>query len=280
MRRDVSSPMKFNVVTIFPELFPPFWENGILRRAIDAGIISAEATDIRDFTRDRHRTADDRPYGGGCGMVMKPEPLAAALRHAKARLPNAATLLMTPQGKRFSQPMAEALAGEAELIFVCGRYEGIDERFCERFIDLELSIGDFVMTGGELAAMVVMDAVTRLLPGALGGEDSAAFDSFTQGCLEHAHYTRPQDFAGEPVPDVLLSGNHAAIERWRRESALIRTLLKRPDLLRGRRLETGDIDLLKRWRKEIDGIINDRDYRGEREGDQALRRPDPLSCDR
>ncbi len=247
--------MKFIVLTIFPDMFTPFWENGIVRRAIENGHIATEAVDLRLFTRDRHRTTDDRPYGGGPGMVMKPEPLAAAVRSVKERIPSARTVLMSPQGRPFHQHVARRLSREAGLIFVCGRYEGLDERFCRNYIDEEISIGDFVLTGGELPAMMIMDAVTRLIPGTLGGEGAAEMDSFAEGLLEHAHYTRPPEFEGETVPPVLLSGNHQAIEQWRLETSLIRTFLKRPDLLENRALNREEIRILKKWCDEIERII-------------------------
>jgi len=247
--------MNFVVLTIFPDMCRPFWEYGIVRRAIEGGQITAEAMDIRDFAHDRHRTTDDRPYGGGCGMVMKPEPLAESLRSVKDRLPGARTVLLSPQGRPFDQEMAASLAREKGLVLVCGRYEGIDERFCH-LVDDEVSLGDFVLTGGELGAMMIVDAVTRLLPGVLGGEDSAAYDSFSDGLLEHAHFTRPNDFEGETVPEVLLSGNHGEIEKWRHESALIRTFLKRQDLLHDRRLTPGEIDLLKKWHRDLEHILH------------------------
>ena len=247
--------MDFTVLTIFPEMFEPFWNHGILRRAVSAGQISAEAVNIRDFAEGRHRVTDDRPYGGGCGMVMKPEPLAAAIDAARRRRPGSRTVLMTPQGRPLDQPTAQALAAEPGLIFVCGRYEGIDERIGQDYIDLEMSIGDYVLTGGELPAMVVMDAVTRLIPGVLGGEDSADLDSFATGLLEHAHYTRPREFENEPVPEVLLSGNHREIEDWRLETSLIRTVLKRRDLLANRPLTPKETRILKNWCKEIESIV-------------------------
>jgi len=247
--------MNFAVLTIFPEMFTPFWENGIIRRAIEQKIISASAINIRDFTSDRHRTTDDRPYGGGCGMVMKPEPLSDAVRAAQEKIPAAKTILMTPQGRPFNQSTAHALSKESGLIFLCGRYEGVDERICQNFIDYEISIGDYVLTGGELAVMVIIDAITRLIPGTLGGEDSAEKDSFSTGFLEHAHYTRPRVFEDEAVPDVLLSGNHKEIEKWRLETSLIRTFLKRPDLLKNRCLSRSEKTILKKWCSEIEDII-------------------------
>jgi tRNA (guanine37-N1)-methyltransferase len=247
--------LEYRVLTIFPELFEPFWSTSIVGRAVESGAVTAEAIDIRTFAADRHRTVDDRPYGGGAGMVMKPEPLAAAIRDAKARSPSARTVLLSPQGRPFRQTAAREFALLDGLIFVCGRYEGVDERICSELVDEELSVGDFVLTGGELPAMVVMDAVTRLLPGALGGEGAAENDSFAEGLLEHGHYTRPPEFEGETVPSVLRSGNHAAIDRWRRETALIRTFLKRPDLLRARALSPEERAILREWGEEIADII-------------------------
>jgi len=248
--------MDFVVLTIFPDMCRPFWEYGIARRAIEQKNITVEAVDIRDFAHDRHKTTDDRPYGGGCGMVMKPEPLAGAIRAAEERWPAAKKVLLTPQGRLFDQQMAESFTREEGLILVCGRYEGIDERICRDFVDYEVSLGDFVLTGGELGALMIIDAVTRLLPGVLGGENSAACDSFAEGLLEHAHYTRPHEFEGESVPEVLLSGNHGEIEQWRLEGSLVRTFLKRRDLLRKKQLTAREIDLLKKWRRELESIIH------------------------
>jgi len=242
-------------LTIFPEMFDRFWEHGIVGRAIEHQLIWAAAVDIRNFAEDRHRVTDDRPYGGGSGMVMKPEPLAAAIREASRTRAGAKIVLLTPQGEMFSQQMARKLAAYPGLILVCGRYEGVDERICEDLIDYEMSIGDYVLTGGELAAMVIIDAVTRLLPGALGGKDAAEKDSFSNGLLEHAHYTRPAIFEGRQVPEVLLSGHHREIERWRLESSLMRTLLKRPDLLENRELRKEESEILKRWACRIKKIL-------------------------
>jgi len=247
--------IEFCVLTLFPELFEPFWNHGIIRRAVQSNQIRPQTMNIRDHARGRHRVTDDRPYGGGCGMVMKPEPLAAALKAATERMPNASTLLLSPQGKRFDQPMAQMLAAGQDLILVCGRYEGVDERFVDRFVDLELSIGDFVLTGGELGAMVVIDAVTRLLPGVLGNADSAGSDTFSDGLVEHAHYTRPPAIDGDRVPEILLSGNHREIDRWRRETGLMRTLLKRPDLLERRTFTPEERVILEKWRRNIDRFL-------------------------
>lgn len=193
-------------------------------------------------------------------MVMKPEPLTAAIEVARKTAPGAPTILLSPQGQRFDQAMAKSLAAYDELILVCGRYEGIDERFAERFVDFEISIGDFVLTGGELPAMVVMDAVTRLLPGALGNEDSADQDSFESHRLDHGHYTRPPVFEGQAVPEVLMAGHHGEIAKWRRADALMRTLVRRPDLLEKKPLDKEDTALLEEWRREIEQLI-----RGQRD---------------
>ena len=256
--------MNFVVLTIFPEMFGPFWDHGIIRRAIEQEKIFASTLNIRDFADDRHKVTDDRPYGGGSGMVMKPEPLAAAIRAAEQDAPSAKKILLTPQGRVFNQKIAHKLASHEELIFVCGRYEGVDERIDQDLIDDEISIGDYVLTGGELAAMVIIDAVTRQLPGTLGGEDAAEKDSFANGLLEHAHYTRPQVFEDKTVPDILLSGHHEEIENWRLESALMRTLMKRADLLQNKDLNATEIDILKRWSRKIQDIL-DFHYQGHEE---------------
>ena len=254
--------MRFTVLTIFPDLFQSFWEHGIIRRAILKNRIVAEVLDIRDFAEGRHRVSDDTPYGGGSGMVMKPEPLAAAIRAAQADRPESKTILLTPQGLVLNQELARDLAGFNDLVLVCGRYEGVDERICDNFIDFEISIGDYVLTGGELAAMVVMEAVSRLIPGVLGGEDSAERDSFSNDLLEHAHYTKPREFEGESVPEVLVSGHHGAIENWRQEMSLIRTFLKRRDLLENRTLSKKEVDILKKWCLDIEKIIRGESLRG------------------
>ena len=247
--------MHFTVLTIFPEMFDPFWAHGIIRRAIEHKKIVASTINIRDYTRDRHQVTDDRPFGGGSGMVMKPEPLSGAIRAARREMPTSATVLLTPQGRPFDQNMAKELASLDGLVLICGRYEGVDERICHDLIDYEISIGDYVLTGGELAAMIIVDAVTRLIPGALGGQDAAQNDSFSNGLLEHAHYTRPRKYEGREVPEVLLSGHHQEIERWRLESSLMRTLLKRSDLLRRKNLNRQEIEILEKWHNEIDKIL-------------------------
>jgi len=248
--------MHFVVLTIFPEMFDSFWDHGIIRRAISQNNISASTLNIRAFAEGRHKVTDDRPYGGGCGMVMKPEPLARAIQEAKKQKPLAQVILLTPQGRVFDQHVAREFASFEDLILVCGRYEGVDERVCEDFIDFEVSIGEYILTGGELAAMVIMDSLTRLIPGALGGEDSAEKDSFSDDLLEHAHYTRPKTFQGSDVPEVLLSGHHGEIEKWRLETSLIRTFLKRQDLLAKKPLTNPEIEILKKWCRDIERIIH------------------------
>ena len=248
--------MDFSVLTIFPELTDAFFNNGIIKRAVDKKLISCTSINIRDYAEGKHRVTDDRPYGGGCGMVMKPEPLAAAIRAARERLPESRTILLSPQGPIFTQKTAHALLEERGLILVCGRYEGVDDRICHGLIDDEISIGDYVLTGGEIGAMVIVDAVTRLIPGALGGEDSARYDSFQDTLLEHPHYTRPSSFEGMDVPEVLISGNHSKIEEWRLEQSIKRTFLRRPDLLTQKKLKDNEIEILRKWCREIEAIIH------------------------
>ena len=254
--------MDIAVLTIFPSMFDPLLTHGMIKRAMDKRKLSVSLVNIRDFASGKHRVTDDRPYGGGCGMVMKPEPLAGAIRAAKKKLPNAATILLTPQGRLLNQPLAVQLASIEEMILVCGRYEGLDERIVSGFIDDEISIGDYILTGGEVAAMVIIDAVARLIPGVLGGSTSAAKESFNNNLLEHGHYTRPAEFEGEVVPDVLQSGNHKAIDRWRREESLMRTFLKRKDLLENRFLEKEEMDIFKKWALDIEKFIHGQSLRG------------------
>jgi len=247
--------MNFTVLTLFPEMFSALQVGGIVKRSVESHRISIETIDIRDFASDRHRTVDDRPYGGGCGMVMKPEPMAEAIRHARGKYPEAHTVLLTPQGSLLDHGLARELAGFAGLILICGRYEGIDERICQDLVDEELSIGDYVLTGGELAAMVVIDTVSRLIPGALGNEQSADEDSFSTGLLKHPQYTRPRSFEKAQVPDVLVSGNHEAIRQWRRQASVARTFLKRPDLLLDQPLTSEDVKYLKKLHQDIEAVI-------------------------
>lgn len=223
--------MRYDVLTIFPEMIRGYLEEGILARAAKRDLISVEVTDIRAFAEGTYKNTDDRPFGGGEGMVMKPGPIFRALRSVHGGAGEGLVLLLTPQGERFDQGMAWELSRQDHLILICGRYEGVDERIRKLCVDRELSIGDYVLSGGELAALVIMDAVSRLIPGVLGGEKSTREDSFEGGLLEYPQYTRPRVFMGEEVPQVLLSGNHEKIRLWRRTQSLKRTLVKRPDLL-------------------------------------------------
>lgn len=225
----MDSPLAIDVITIFPGVLNGFLGESMVKRASAQGAVTIGTVDLRDFTADKHRTTDDRPFGGGPGMVMKPEPLAAAVE-AVAK-PGTRVILMTPQGRRFEQSVAEELAAEKHLVFVCGHYEGVDERVREVLVTDEISIGDYVLTNGVVAAAVVIDSVVRLLPGVLGGEGAAEDDSFSSGLLEYPQYTRPAEFRGLRVPEVLVSGDHEAVARWRREQAEQRTRQRRPDLL-------------------------------------------------
>ncbi|WP_300461754.1 tRNA (guanosine(37)-N1)-methyltransferase TrmD [Desulfobacula sp.] len=250
--------MDFTVLTLFPDLIGPFFDHGMISRGIEKNLIKGQCINIRDFSTDRHKTVDDRPYGGGSGMIMKPEPLQAAVEYAQKKSPESRVILMTPQGTRFSQEKAQELASQKTgLIFVCGRYEGLDERITTLLVDEEISIGDYVMTGGELAAMVIIDAVARLIPGVLGSCDSSKSDSFTDDRLEYAQYTRPEEFNGLGVPGVLLSGNHEKIRQWRRTSSLQRTFLKRPDLFRKSTLTTEEKNILMQWRRELGTFVSE-----------------------
>jgi len=231
--------LRIDIITIFPDFFREVVDYGIVRRARKSGLIDVIAHDLRQWTSDKHHSVDDRPFGGGDGMVLKPEPLFAgveALTGAGRRedLPTSTrVILLSPQGRVFSQAVAQEMVQEAkQIVLLCGRYEGVDERVVEALVTDEISIGDYVLSGGEPAALVVVDSLVRLLPGALGSETSAVFESFSEGLLDCPHYTRPPDFRGMKVPDVLLSGNHAEIERWRREAALAKTRRNRPDLLK------------------------------------------------
>ena len=244
--------MRFDIVSIFPEFFRGPFDYGIVRRALEAGLITVAVQDLRQFTTDRHRTVDDRPFGGGEGMVLKPEPLFAAVECLRAEGPQGRVILLSAQGRLFTQAEAARLAGLERLILLCGRYEGVDERVATGLADEELSVGEYVLSGGELAAAVVLDCVTRLLPGALGNQASAVQESFAAGpaagdaagVLDCPHYTRPAVFGGLAVPEVLLSGHHEQVRRWRRKMALEKTLRNRPDLLERARLTEEDRQLL------------------------------------
>jgi tRNA (guanine37-N1)-methyltransferase len=239
--------MKFDIVTIFPRMFDQPLAEGVVARGVEAGVIDLKVHDLRDFTTDRHRVVDDVPYGGGPGMVMKPEPFFAALAAIRERrgAPNAVALL-TPAGTRFTQDGARRLASIDHVVFLCGRYEGIDERVREALATEEISIGDYVLSGGEVPALAVIDAVARLVPGVVGDDQSVEADSFTRGLLDYPHYTRPAEFDGRKVPDVLLSGHHGEIRKWRRETALARTVARRPDLLADAVLDADEREWLKR----------------------------------
>lgn len=236
-------PKRIDFLTLFPEFFASPLGQSMLRRAQDLGAVSFRVIDLRDFATDRHRVTDDRPFGGGPGMVMKVEPLVAAVRWVKEEDPEARVILLTPRGELFSQEKARELAGDAHLLLVCGHYEGVDDRV-RHYVDEELSIGDYILTGGEPAAMVVADAVVRLLPGVLGGEGAVEEESFAAGLLEYPHFTRPRVFEGREVPEILLSGDHAAIARWRRQEALSLTARRRPDLLKNAVLTPEDQKVL------------------------------------
>jgi tRNA (guanine37-N1)-methyltransferase len=235
--------MKIDVLTLFPEMFDGVFGASILGKAKEKGIVSLEAINFRAYSGNKHNTVDDYPYGGGGGMVLKPDPVFAAVEDLQIdENVRPRVILMCPQGAQFTQKKAEELAKEQHLVLICGHYEGYDERIREHLVTDELSIGDYVLTGGEVPAMVVIDSVVRLLPGVLGNETSAVTDSYSTGLLEHPHYTRPAEFRGWAVPDVLISGHHANIEVWRREQSLLRTLQRRPDLL-------GQAELTEKERK-------------------------------
>jgi tRNA (guanine37-N1)-methyltransferase len=243
--------MQMQVVTIFPEMVLTIAEYGVVGRAVERELISLECRNPRDFTVDAHRTIDDRPYGGGPGMVMKYEPAAAAIAAAKEKLPAGVPVVcMSPQGALFDQATAQRFAELPGIVLLAGRYEGIDERLIESQVDEELSLGDFVMSGGEIAAMAVIDAVARLVPGVLGDEESASQDSFMDGLLDHPHYTRPEDIDGRRVPEVLLSGNHARIAKWRYQQALGRSFERRPDLVEKLELNNEQQKLLDEYLEE------------------------------
>lgn len=252
---DVGKPCRFDVITLFPEMFGALRDHGISRRALERELWALQCWNPRDFTQDAHRTVDDRPFGGGPGMVMLIEPLRRAIEAAKAAQMAeqgcvGKVIYLSPQGAPFSHERAVQLSSEKAVTLLCGRYEGIDQRLIDGWVDEEISIGDFVVSGGELPAMMLMDAVVRHLPGALNDADSAQEDSFADGLLDCPHYTRPEDYEGLRVPAVLMSGNHAEIRRWRLKQSLGRTWLRRPDLLDGRALQREEMRLLDAFRQE------------------------------
>ncbi|NPA93094.1 MAG: tRNA (guanosine(37)-N1)-methyltransferase TrmD [Chloroflexi bacterium] len=242
--------MRFDIFTLFPEVFHPYIDVSIIARARERGLAEIYLHNIRDWTTDKHHVVDDEPYGGGGGMVMKPEPIFKAVEGVLGSPPTCPVILLTPQGRPFTQAVARELAQQPHLALLCGRYEGVDERVRQHLVTDEISIGDYVLTGGELAAMVVLDAVTRLLPGVLGDPDAPAKDSHAAGLLEHPHYTRPPVFRGWEVPEVLRSGDHGRIARWRREQSLRRTWERRPDLLAKAELTPEEQELIARWEAE------------------------------
>lgn len=237
--------MRFDIFTLLPEVCTPYLQASILEKAAQRGLIEVQVHNIRDYTHDKHHITDDTPYGGGGGMVMKAEPMFEAVESVLGETHNCPIILLTPQGRVFNQKIATELSAHERIVLLCGRYEGIDERIREHLITDQISIGDYVLTGGELPAMILVDAISRLLPGVLGDPDGAADDSHASGLLEYPHYTRPPEFRGEAVPPVLLSGDHAKIAKWRREQSLIRTLRQRPDLLETAPLSTADKKFLK-----------------------------------
>ena len=248
--------MFFDILTLFPEMFTGPFDESIIKRAREKGIIEINLINIRDYTTDKHKTADDAPYGGGAGMVMKVEPIYRAWQDLQKERGDVPVIMMSPQGRRLDQEIVKELSQEEGLILLCEHYEGIDERVSKVIVTGEISIGDYVLTGGELAAMVLVDAVARMLPGVLGDEDSKIEDSFYNGLLDYPDYTRPREFMGLKVPEVLLSGNHGEIEKWRRREALKRTYLRRPDLLEKKVLSAEEIKLLEEIKQEIEGGMN------------------------
>lgn len=242
--------MRIDIITLFPSMFRGPFDESIIKRARKKGILEINLHNLRDFTGDRHRTVDDLPYGGGAGMVMKPEPLFRAVEKVKEeRRSSWKVILLSPQGQPFAQEKAKELAQEEGLIFICGHYEGVDERVREHLIDEELSLGDFVLTGGELAAMVIVDAIARMLPEVLGCKDSIREDSFYQTLLDYPHYTRPAEFRGWKVPGVLISGNHQKIREWRKKKKLENTFKKRPDLLKTAKLSREEEEMLEQIKR-------------------------------
>ncbi|PTV98017.1 tRNA (guanine37-N1)-methyltransferase [Halanaerobium saccharolyticum] len=250
--------MFFDILTLFPEMFTGPFSESILKRAREKDLIDIKTVNIRDFAEDKHHTTDEPPYGGGAGMVMKAEPIFKAWQDTQnKRGHKSKTILMSPQGQELTQDLVKDLSQEEGLTIICGRYEGVDERVRETIVDQEISIGDYVLTGGELPAMVLVDSISRLLSGVLGDEDSSKKDSFYNGLLEHPHYTRPREVNGLKVPDVLLSGNHQLIERWRKKESLKRTLLRREDLLEDRNLSDLEKELLKEIKLELKGEVDE-----------------------
>jgi tRNA (guanine37-N1)-methyltransferase len=244
--------MRFDVFTIFPEVFKPYLGSSILQRAQEKGLVNYHLHNIRDWSTDKHHTTDDEPYGGGGGMVMKAEPIFNAVEGVLGAPPVCPVILMTPQGRLFTQSLARELSQQPHLAFLAGRYEGLDERVRQNLVSDEISIGDYVLTGGELPALVIIDAITRLLPGALGDAEAPDKDSHASGLLEHPHYTRPAVFRDQEVPEILRSGNHTQIERWRRQESLRRTWERRPKMLQNANLSEEDWDFIHKLQQNKD----------------------------
>lgn len=242
--------INFDVLSIFPQMFNSPLNFSLLKKAQEKGVVNISLHNIRDWADDRHKMTDDAPYGGGCGMVMKPEPVQKALSSIKKKHKKYLVVLMTPQGEVFNQKIAEELSREKRIIIICGRYEGVDERIREHLVDREISIGDYILTGGELGAMVLIDAVSRLVEGVLGNPESKCSESFSQNLLEYPQYTRPAEYKGWTVPDVLISGNHAEIELWRHKESLRKTYQRRPDLLKKMKLSAKDREILEKIKQE------------------------------
>lgn len=249
--------MQFDILTLFPEMFKGPFSDSIIKRAIENNLLKINLIDIRDYTTDKHNTADDYPYGGGAGMVLKVEPIYYALKDITDDFKdNTTNILLTPRGKQLDQDMVKSFSEKERLVLICGHYEGIDERIKENFVDQEVSIGDYVLTGGEIPAMVLVDSVSRMLPDVLGADESKKHDSFYNGILDYPHYTRPRKFKNMKVPDVLTSGNHQLIDRWRKKQALKRTYLIRPDLIDQNNLTDTQKELLEEIKKEVKGDPN------------------------
>jgi len=249
--------MYFDIFTLFPEVFPAYLETSILKRAKENHLLDVHLHDIRNWATDKHHTTDDTPYGGGGGMVMKPEPIFNAVQEVLNIPPICPLILLTPQGETFTQQKALAFSKLPRLAMICGRYEGFDERIREHLVTEEISLGDYVLSGGELPALILIEAITRLIPGALGDPDGAFYDSFSSGLLEYPQYTRPPVFQGWKVPEVLQSGDHGVINRWRRNQSLLRTLQKRPELLLNVELTATDLDYLEQVNHESENSISD-----------------------
>ncbi|MHB0967849.1 MAG: tRNA (guanosine(37)-N1)-methyltransferase TrmD [Bellilinea sp.] len=250
--------MRFDVFSLLPQVLQPYLDASILQRAIQNNLLEVFLHDIRSWTTDKHHVTDDTPFGGGGGMVMKPEPIFAAVEDVLGNPPACPLILLTPQGRTYTQQIAQELSTYPRIALLCGRYEGVDERVREHLVSDEISIGDYVLTGGEIPALLLIDSIARLIPGALGDPNGAQDDSFASGLLEYPHYTRPAEFRGWRVPDVLLSGNHAKIERWRRDQSLLRTYRRRPDLLERFELNKRDREFLKKLEQEdADAMVND-----------------------